>query len=140
MNKEMWIVDMTSHHRQYKILIIDDDPLNLKFLTNRLSLEGYDTISAVNGEEGLQKSLREKPDLILLDIIMPGMSGFDVCDQLKALPETRSIPVLFITSLSSPEDRKRGLEVGAVGYITKPLDMKTLKNSVRNHLPDSSFL
>lgn len=131
---------MTSHHRQYKILIIDDDPLNLKFLTNRLSLEGYDTISAVNGEEGLQKSLREKPDLILLDIIMPGMSGFDVCDQLKALPETRSIPVLFITSLSSPEDRKRGLEVGAVGYITKPLDMKTLKNSVRNHLPDSSFL
>jgi putative two-component system response regulator len=88
----------------------------------------------------LQKCLREKPDLILLDIMMPGISGFDVCGKLKALPETRSIPILFITSLSSPEDRKRGFAVGAADYITKPLDMKTLRNSVRNHLSKRSAL
>jgi putative two-component system response regulator len=131
---------MMPHYRKSRILIIDDDPLNLKLLKARLALEGYETITAANGEEGLQKCLREKPDLILLDIMMPGISGFDVCGKLKALPETRSIPILFITSLSSPEDRKRGFAVGAADYITKPLDMKTLRNSVRNHLSKRSAL
>ncbi len=125
---------MRANHIKNKILIIDDEPLNLKLLAARLALEGYETVLAVNGEEGFQKCLREMPDLILLDIMMPGINGFDVCGKLKANPATRKIPVLFISSLSSPEDRKRGFDAGAVDYITKPLNINEVKSRVKTHL------
>lgn len=117
-----------------KILIVDDTPQNIKLLV--AALKGTYTINiATNGEEGLERaSAPSPPDLILLDIMMPGMDGYEVCRQLKAREQTRDIPVIFLTALADEEDEARGLTAGAVDYITKPFKLPIVKARIKTHL------
>ncbi|MFN7901938.1 MAG: PleD family two-component system response regulator [Holosporales bacterium] len=104
-----------------RILIVDDIPANLKLLEAKLSSEYYQVIIAHNGIEAIEKSKKESPDIILLDVMMPGMDGFETCRRLKAQPETMHIPIVMVTALSDTTDRVRGLEAGADEFITKPV-------------------
>lgn len=104
------------------VLIVDDIPENLQVLGNILLQKGLDVGFATNGEEALEAIEYCKPDIILLDIMMPGMSGITVCQKLKANPETKDIPVIFLTAKAQPEDIIKGFEVGAVDYVTKPFN------------------
>ncbi|WP_416311658.1 HD-GYP domain-containing protein [Pseudomonas sp. W03] len=116
------------------ILIVDDTPENLTLLTELLKLP-YRVKAARSGEKALQiASSDEPPDLILLDVMMPGMSGFEVCRRLREQPATRHIPVIFITSQGATDDEVRGLELGAVDYLTKPINPPTVLMRVDNQL------
>jgi len=105
-----------------KILIIDDHPDNVFILQDRLEREGFDVITAYDGETGLRKSMEENPDLILLDIMMPGMSGYDVCKKILETESTKIIPVILVTALTDAQDVKEGLLAGAFDYIKKPFN------------------
>jgi len=116
------------------ILVVDDTPANLSLMTGLLRDE-YKVKAAIDGEKALRIVHSDTPpDLILLDIMMPGMDGYEVCRQLKASPQTRDIPVIFLTAKSGVEDEKLGLELGAVDYITKPISPPIVMARVRNHL------
>ncbi|WP_152223341.1 two-component system response regulator [Pseudomonas sp. SCB32] len=116
------------------ILIVDDTPENLTLLTDLLKVL-YRVKAARNGEKALQIATSdEPPDLILLDVMMPGMSGFEVCQRLREQPNTRHIPVIFITSQGATDDEVRGLELGAVDYLTKPINPPTVLMRVDNQL------
>lgn len=116
-----------------KILIIDDTPANIQLLSEFLN-EEYSVYFATSGEKGLELARSKVPDLILLDIMMPEIDGYEVCRRLKASDATRSIPVIFITAMSDPEEEASGLEIGAIDYITKPISPRIVKIRVRNHL------
>ena len=127
-----------------KILIIDDDPDALEVAKTRLTKEGLEIVCAGGGISGLKVARLEKPDLILLDLDMPDMSGFDVCRNLKADAELCMIPVLFLSGTSAGEDKIQGLDLGAVDYVTKPFDAFELRARVRaalrtKHLQDMLF-
>lgn len=109
-----------------KILIVDDEPFNVDYLEQELEDFGYDTISATNGQEALEKVATESPDLILLDVMMPLMDGFTVCRILKEDEDTRLIPIVMMTALGSVEDRVKGIEAGADDFLTKPVDEREL--------------
>ncbi|UCV28547.1 response regulator [Ferribacterium limneticum] len=116
------------------ILVVDDSPENIDLLSEVLRDE-YRIRVATSGEKALKIVYSdEPPDLILLDIMMPGLSGLEICRRLKANPDRRRIPVIFVTAMSSIEDEKRGLETGAVDYITKPISPPIVKARVRTHL------
>ncbi|WP_044874515.1 two-component system response regulator [Pseudomonas sp. LFM046] len=116
------------------VLIVDDTPDNLILLSDLLKVL-YRVKAARNGEKALQiAGAEDPPDLILLDVMMPGLSGFDVCRQLKAQAHTRNIPVIFLTTQGAIEDEMRGLELGAVDYITKPINPPSVLLRVDNHL------
>jgi CheY-like chemotaxis protein len=106
-----------------KILVVDDQPINVQLLKRKLEREGLVLIPAYSGLEAIDLVSREKPDLILLDVMMPDMDGIEVCQRLQAQEETRSIPIIFITARSTKESKLEGLGVGAVDYITKPIDL-----------------
>jgi DNA-binding response OmpR family regulator len=108
------------------ILIVDDEQLNVDYLEQELADWGYRTISARNGPEALMKVAAEQPDLILLDILMPGMDGFTVCQRLKTQETTQLIPVVMMTALGAREDRIKGIEAGADDFLTKPVDPREL--------------
>jgi diguanylate cyclase (GGDEF)-like protein len=116
-----------------KILVIDDERFNLNTL-HALLREDYQIMVAPGGEQGLKAALTGRPDLILLDINMPDISGFEICRKLKAQEETQGIPVIFITAMNDATDETRGLELGAVDYITKPFNLSVVKARVRTHL------
>lgn len=117
-----------------RILIIDDERSNIKLLAGALQSR-YQISFALNGEDGLRIIQGDlSVDLILLDIMMEGMDGYEVCRRLKADPETRNIPVIFITAMSEVEDETKGLEIGAVDYIIKPFTMAIVQARVRTHL------
>ncbi len=118
----------------YTILIIDDHPLNLNLIEKALTKEGYIVISADNGPNGRRLAAEKHPDLILLDIEMPGESGFEVIEKLKNDTATATIPVLFLTGLSEVDVKLRGFELGAVDYITKPFHSQEVLARVRIHL------
>ena len=105
-----------------RILIIDDHPDSILILQERLERESYEVISANDGESGLEKAANEFPDLILLDIMMPGMNGLDVCHNIVNNPETKNIPVILITARSEAEGIREGLQAGAFDYIRKPIN------------------
>ena len=106
-----------------KILVVDDNEDNLDLIEAILSEEGYENIMrATSAEEMFEILKREKPDLILLDIMLPGMDGYEACRRLKQSEEWRDIPVIMVTAKTSPEDLKRGFEVGAIDYIEKPIN------------------
>ncbi len=105
-----------------KILIIDDFPDNVFLLQDRLEKEGFDIIKAYQGEMGIQKAVEELPDLILLDIMMPDISGYDVCKILTAKDETKHIPIILLTALTEADSIKQGLQAGAFDYIKKPFN------------------
>jgi putative two-component system response regulator len=122
------------HHEKATILVIDDTPANLS-LMQALLKEHYKVKGANNGERGLQIAQSDPPpDLILLDIMMPGMDGYEVCARLKESPQTRSIPVIFLTARSDVEDEERGFALGAVDYITKPVSPPIVLARLHTHL------
>ncbi len=125
---------MTSPSTQKTILIVDDTPINIGVISGALK-DSFATKVATSGEKALAiASGKEKPDLILLDIMMPEMDGYEVCRRLKADPDTRDIPVIFLTSQTEAEDETKGFEVGAVDYIHKPFSAAVVKARVRTHL------
>ncbi len=124
---------MANEVKRLKILIVDDMALNITILVETLQ-ENYDTRYAKTGKQALSLVESDPPDLILLDILMPGIDGYEVCRRLKAGPKTRNIPVIFITSLDEAEDEKKGFAVGATDYITKPFRPAIVKARVQTHL------
>jgi two-component system, NtrC family, sensor kinase len=116
------------------ILVVDDTPTNLQVLFDVLSEQGYRVAIAKNGETALQRVQSSEPNLILLDVMMPGLDGFETCQRLKANPATRDIPVIFMTALSDSVDQVKGLSLGAVDYITKPIQHEEVLARIRVHL------
>jgi len=117
-----------------EILIVDDIPENLNLLCQTLEAKDYNIIAATSGESALQIAVRTQPDLILLDIMMPGMDGFEVCRRLKANERLSDIPVIFITAKDETESVIEGFQVGGVDYITKPFQEKEVLIRVQTHL------
>ena len=115
----------------YKVLSVDDNLVNLKLIEKSLSKEGYQTFNAENGPDAMAIAIKEKPDLILLDIEMPGQSGFDVIKTLKNTPETNAIPVIFLTGINEIDSKLKGFDLGAVDYITKPFHPQEVLARVR---------
>ncbi|GIK59224.1 MAG: Sensor histidine kinase RcsC [Ignavibacteriaceae bacterium] len=117
-----------------KILVIDDLPENVFILQDRLIQEGYEVITAYDGNEGLEKANEVLPDLILLDVMMPDISGFEVCKILTNNEKTKHIPIILVTAKASAEDTKEGLEAGAFDYIKKPFNRIELMARVKSAL------
>jgi len=117
-----------------KILVVDDTPHNVKLLADILGAKGYAVSTAVNGEEALKKVASEPPDLILLDIMMPGLSGYDVCNRLRADPATALLPIVLCTSLDPGQERVKGIEAGADDFLTKPINQAELFARVKSLL------
>jgi two-component system cell cycle response regulator len=109
-----------------RILIVDDQPTNLALLRGKLTVEGFEVICANNGNEGIQKTLSENPDLILLDVIMPDISGIEVCKILTSDPRTLNIPIILVTAKIASKDVQVGFQAGAFDYIKKPIDFVEL--------------
>ena len=108
------------------ILVVDDSPTNLAIL-NVVLRDIYQVITCNNGADALTLAAAEEPDLIILDIMMPGMDGYEICDRLKANPATRDIPVMFVTAMDQERQEAKGLALGAVDYIAKPVSMIKLR-------------
>ena len=119
---------------QSVILVVDDNPTNLKVLCGAIAASGWEILVATDGESAIEQAEYAHPDLILLDIMMPGIDGFETCQRLKANPETNDIPILFMTALSDTVDKVRGLSIGAVDYITKPFQTEEVLARVTVHL------
>ncbi|MBZ0304490.1 MAG: response regulator, partial [Anaerolineae bacterium] len=116
------------------ILIVDDIPTNLEVLMEFLESSGYRVRVATDGESALEQIDYAAPDIILLDVMMPGIDGFETCQRLKENPVTRDIPVIFMTALSDTVDKVRGFELGAADYVTKPLHKEEVVARVNAHL------
>lgn len=117
-----------------KVLIVDDTPENIQVLMETLKGK-YKIVAAINGQKALQMAAMDPiPDIILLDIMMPGLDGYQVCEKLKSNEKTRNIPVVFVTAMSQEDDEQKGLDLGAVDYITKPFRPGIVKSRVQNHL------
>lgn len=119
---------------QASILIIDDTRDNLRLLTQILTQRGYKVLAASDGEQALEAAATIAPNLILLDIMMPGMDGYTVCERLKARPETAHIPVIFISALNEPLDKVKAFTAGGVDYLTKPFQVEEILARVNVHL------
>ena len=119
------------------ILIVEDEPKNLKLIRDLLQASGYLTLEATNGAEGVELARAHKPDLILMDILMPTMDGFEATKILKADAETRNIPIIALTSYAMKEDDEKMREAGCDGYITKPIDTREFLKKVSEFLSKS---
>lgn len=117
-----------------KILIVDDHPTNILILRERLVKEDFEIITASNGEEGVAAAIENKPDLVLLDVIMPDVSGIEVCKTLSSDPRTSSVPVILVTARISHQDIEEGFRAGAFDYIKKPIDLDELVIRVKSAL------
>jgi adenylate cyclase len=122
------------NHAGLKILAVDDQPENLGLLNRVLEMAQFDVRAATSGQAALQAARADLPDLILMDISMPGMDGFEVCKKLKADPKTKDVPVVFLTGRSDTEHLVKGFELGAVDYITKPFNNSELLHRINTHL------
>ena len=116
------------------VLIVDDTPANLGVIVESLEAHGFRVVVAQRGQEALQRAGYVKPDLILLDVMLPDLNGFEICRRLKAQSSTRDIPVIFMTSLVSVEDKVAGFAAGGVDYVTKPLQVEEVRSLVDTHL------
>jgi len=117
-----------------RVLIADDSAVNLKILHTRLSAEGYETVTAADGEQALAAAATERPDLILLDVMMPKVDGFEVCRRLKQDPAFQFTPIIIVTAMGDAKDAVTGLDAGADEYLTKPVDQQALLARVRSML------
>ncbi len=125
---------MKKNRKTRKILIVDDEPANLDILMSLLR-DDYKVVAALNGEKALEMASSDSPpDLVLLDILMPGMDGYEVCRQLKENDATKNLPVIFVTAVSEVMDETRGFKLGAVDYITKPFHPPVIKARVKAHI------
>lgn len=113
-----------------RILVVDDEPMNLELMEEMLTSAGYEVSAAGGGEEGLAAALRNKPDLVLLDLMMPVLSGFEVCARLKSHPETQDIPIIFVTALTNAGTKERALAAGGDDFIGKPVQLPELLTRV----------
>jgi two-component system alkaline phosphatase synthesis response regulator PhoP len=109
-----------------KILVVDDEIYIVHILDFSLGMEGYEVVTALDGEQALERARAEKPDLIVLDIMMPKLDGYETCKRLKADPETKDVPVILLSAKGRNVDQKVGFEVGADDYITKPFSPRKL--------------
>jgi DNA-binding response OmpR family regulator len=119
---------------RHKLLLVDDTETNIKLLRALLAGAGYEVVTARSGSEALSTAEREDPDLILLDIMMPDLTGFEVCQRLRAAERTRQTPILFLTALHELEDHVKGIDVGGDDVLTKPVNKLELLTRVRSLL------
>ncbi len=117
-----------------RILVVDDTPKNVKLLADVLSVKGYDVQTAASGQEALEKIEQVTPDLVLLDVVMPKMSGYEVCRQIRANPRTEMLPVVMVTALDPGEERVKGIEAGCDDFLSKPINQPELLARVRSLL------
>lgn len=127
------------YEKKSKILIIDDEKMNVISLAGSLK-QKYEVIVAMNGAEGLEAAEQQLPDIILLDVVMPEMTGFEVLVKLKSIEATKDIPVFLITGLDSDIDEEKGLLLGASDYITKPFNKEVLKKRIETHLRLAAYI
>ncbi|MDJ1171443.1 response regulator [Roseofilum sp. BLCC_M154] len=126
--------DFQNDFQDIVILIVDDNPTNLKVLSDTLKDLGWEILVALDGESAIEQAEYAQPDLILLDVMMPGIDGFETCRRLKSSPSTQDIPIIFTTALGEIEDKMRGFDVGAVDYITKPFRQEEVLARIKVHL------
>ncbi|MDD5136788.1 MAG: response regulator [Candidatus Omnitrophica bacterium] len=119
-----------------KVLVVDDEPYMLEILKTRLESSGYGVITAVNGEDCLKKAADVIPDLILMDILLPGMSGFEVAKRLKENDLTKDIPIIMVTALMGEDAVAKGLKSGATYFISKPFDSQELLDEIKKSLKE----
>ncbi len=117
-----------------ELLIVDDNPENLRVLSSMLKQEGYGVRAAKNAKQALASIDGSEPDLMLLDIHMPEMDGFELCKQIKKNSTFQSLPIIFLSALNDTFNKKMGFEAGAVDYMTKPFDIEEVKVRIKNHL------
>ena len=125
--------NITNHSKRQKILIVDDEPTNLMVLNEALKAD-YQVFAVDNGRDALASAVRIKPDLVLLDIVMPDMDGYEICRAMKDNPLLVDIPLIFVSGKASDDDESVGLELGAVDYLTKPLNLSIVRRRVAIHL------
>lgn len=113
-----------------RILIVEDDPSVLRAISYMLEKEGYSVLTAVNGLEGLKKAKEENPDLLVLDVMLPGIDGFEICHRLRAESPTAKLPILMLSAKGQAADRSMGLGVGANEYLTKPVERTVLLSKI----------
>ncbi len=119
-----------------KILVVDDEKDIVEFIQYNLEQEGYQVMTAYNGNEAIEV-IKAKPDLIILDVMMPGLSGYEVCEKIKEKDKFKNIPILFLTAKTSEQDEIYGLNLGADDYITKPVSIKKLIARIKSNLRQS---
>ncbi len=122
-----------------RILLVEDNEMNLDMLSRRLKRRRFEVVAAVDGQEGLDKAVSERPDLILMDMSLPVVDGWEATRRLKASPETAAIPVIALTAHAMAEDRRRALEVGCDDYDTKPVEFRRLLRKIAALLGDEAI-
>ena len=117
-----------------KILIIEDDPSFSRAINHIIEKEGYDVVSASNGMTGMRMAKEENPDLLILDVMLPGLDGFEICSRLRNDPETATLPIVMLSAKGQEADKTTGLKVGANEYLTKPVDRELLLGKITSLL------
>jgi DNA-binding response OmpR family regulator len=123
------------NERRRRVLLVDDDPVIIRLLEVNFRLDGFEVEGASRGEEALEKARAWLPDAIVLDVMMPGLDGYEVCGRLRDDPELSDVPVVFLTARAQDEDVARGHALGVVEYVTKPFDPEALVATVRRSIP-----
>ena len=118
--------------RAYTVLVVDDSWTELALIAAPLYEQGYNVVTAVDGDEAIEKAIMDRPQCIVLDVVLPKQSGFQVCRKLKRMEECQNIPIILISSKSTPQDRHWGIQQGAAIYLTKPFKQEELLASVRS--------
>ncbi len=132
--KSLYNTLMLKNGQAKVILVIDDDPAQVKILEKKLPENGYDVLTATQAADGLQKAMKSCPDLIILDVMMPIINGYNLCQLLKNDLKRKNIPIIMLTSRHSEQDRQIGQDVGADAYLVKPLDLSLLLEKIRSLL------
>lgn len=120
-------------NKRFKVLVVDDDPVNIKVISAAIR-DDYDIFTAESGYDAIDQLKEHKPDLILLDVMMPDLTGFEVCKIIKSDDAFADIPVIFLTALNTNDGEFQGLEIGGIDYLAKPINLGLLKLRVRNHI------
>ncbi len=132
--KSLYNTLMLRKSKKKVILVIDDDPAQIKILDKKLPENGYDVLAATQAADGLQKAMKSCPDLIILDVMMPIINGYNLCQLLKNDLKHKNIPIIMLTSRDSDQDKQIGQDVGADAYLVKPLDLSLLLEKIRSLL------